>query len=198
MLLIPIRKTTEPSTDKKTMLVAFHGFLPQRSKGVFADCIGVHGVPTICCLTDCIDEAPPGTALTACFHWRRGMGRRQIVPYEFNGCLAVFVFLFLTIRAPQTDAFGQWCRHSVAPLHLHRILFCFVLQSACSYYIHPSKHQATHQSINPSIHQSIHPVRLPRFILILLRDEIRSGGGSRKGDNMGLLINSRLRDGGCD
>lgn len=46
-------------------------FLPGAVKGVFADCIGVHGVLTICCLADCIDEAPPGSALTARFHQRR-------------------------------------------------------------------------------------------------------------------------------
>lgn len=32
MLLIPIGKRTEPSADKKTMLAASHGFLPQRSE----------------------------------------------------------------------------------------------------------------------------------------------------------------------
>lgn len=40
-------------------------------------------------------------------------------------------------------------------------------------------HSSTHQPTRPSIY----PVNLPRLILILLGDEIRSGGGSRKEDS---------------
>lgn len=55
MLLIPIGNKTEPSAYKKTMLAAAHRFLPGALKGVLQT-IGVQGVLTISCFTDCIDS----------------------------------------------------------------------------------------------------------------------------------------------
>ncbi len=49
-----------------------------------AGCIGVHGVLTICCLTDCIDSL---LCLTVCFY-QRGW---QIAVYELNVCASVCV-----------------------------------------------------------------------------------------------------------
>lgn len=90
MLLIPIGKRTEPSADKKTMLAAAHGFPPRRCERcvcrLYRSSRGSHNLLS----RRLYRRGPSGLCTNSPLPSKTGgCGGRQIVPYEFDGCLCV-------------------------------------------------------------------------------------------------------------
>lgn len=131
MLLIAIGKRTEPSADKKTMLAASHGFLPQCSERcvcrLYRSSWGSHNL-----LSHRLHRRGPS-----------GLCTNSPLPSKTGGCKGgdklyrmssmdvsvCFFFVFFTIRVLHKGACGWWRKHTAARCAFTGFSFFFALCS---------------------------------------------------------------------